>query len=89
MSNLSVNKNNQAIANIKLAIKKYEGAISKISKKNANERSNEIITLIKSCISELNGLSSKIEAINTQINRELRRVAEEEKEKSEGESSDS
>ena len=85
MSRTSINKNNQAIANINLAISKYEDAISTIKSTNENESINAIVSQINSCIVSLTEAKSKIGSINSQIEIELRRADEIAKKKKESE----
>lgn len=91
MSRTSINKNNQAIANINSAISKYEDAISTIKATNENESINAIVSQIDSCIASLRGAASQLSSINAQIEGEMRRVEAEEalRKKKESESDES
>lgn len=79
MSRTSIKQNNQAIAEIDLAISKYEDAISKISINNDNERINGIISLINNDILSLKKAKATLEFINSQIELEMRKADELEK----------
>lgn len=82
MSMSSINRNNEAIRNLEIAIEKYEDAISMINSKNKNnQKSDEIVSLMRNAISEMKGIESELKRINSRIKSELDRIKREEAEK--------
>ena len=85
MSKYSIEKNNEIIEEIKVVIKKYEDAISKIEEGNNNNKSKEIVHKIKNDIELLKKIKKNIELLNKQIEIQLRNAKERERKKIEGE----